>query len=305
MISTKYLIVICGPTASGKTTLAIQLAQHFKTVVLSADSRQFYRELFIGTAKPTAEELTAVPHHFIDSLSIHDTYSAGDFERDALQLLDELFLQHEVVVMAGGSGLFIKAVCEGLDQYPEVPESIRTTLINQLETEGLPSLLEELKTADSAYYATVDKQNPHRVIRALEVCRASGKPFSKFHNHQKKERPFNVLKIGLDWDRAVLYERINQRVDLMMEAGLLKEVERLAEFQELNSLQTVGYKELFSFLNGNETLEKAVELIKRNTRRYAKRQLTWFRKEAGLKWFPVENTSQIAPWIEKQIADNV
>lgn len=304
MSANKQLIVICGPTASGKTALSIQIASHFKTAVLSADSRQFYREMNIGTAKPTTEELNSVPHHFINSLSIKDTYSAGDFERDALSLLDQLFEKHQVVVMAGGSGLFIKAVCEGLDQFPDVPESVRTELMNQLETEGLEPLARELKKQDPDYFAQVDQSNPHRIIRALEVCRASGEPFSKFQQQSRKERPFDVIKIALDWNREALYQRINQRVDLMMEEGLLKEVKRLVDFQELNSLQTVGYKELFGFLNGEITQEKAVELIKRNTRRYAKRQLTWFRKEQGLKWFKLEETGQIIPWIEEQLKDN-
>jgi len=303
MVSNKFLIVICGPTASGKTALAIQVAQHFNTVVLSADSRQFYREMNIGTAKPTTEELAAVPHHFIDSLSVADNYSAGDFERDALKLLDQLFLQHEVVAMAGGSGLFIKAVCEGLNSYPEVSEEIRNSLIQELKNNGLEPLQQELKTADPKYFATVDQQNPHRILRALEVCRASGKTFSEFQQQEKKERHFNPLFVALDWDRKVLYDRINQRVDEMMEEGLLAEVKSLSEFQKLNSLQSVGYKELFSYLNGHETLETAVTLIKRNTRRYAKRQLTWFRKEKALQWFAVTNKGNVVPWIEQQMTD--
>lgn len=296
----KHLVVVCGPTASGKTALAIQIARHFDTVVLSADSRQFYREMNIGTAKPTSEELNAVPHHFVNSLSIKDQYSAGDFERDALQLLEKLFEKNEVVVMAGGSGLFIRAVCKGLDSYPEVPEEIRAALIQKLETDGLLSLLEELKTADPDYYKTIDKQNPHRVTRALEVCRASGKPFTYFQQQTKKERPFTTLKVALDWNREQLYTRINHRVDLMIRAGLVEEVKKLADFQQLNPLQTVGYKELFSYLNGSESLERAVELIKRNTRRYAKRQLTWFRKEEGLKWFKLRQKEDVIPWIEER-----
>ncbi len=295
-----HLIVVCGPTASGKTALAIQIAKHYNTVVLSADSRQFYREMNIGTAKPTSEELAAVPHHFVNSLSIQDQYSAGDFERDALQLLEKLFKKHEVVVMAGGSGLFIRAVCEGLDSFPVVPEEIRTKLTQQLETDGLPSLLDELKTADPDYYNMVDKQNPHRVIRALEVCRASGKPFVHFQQQTKKKRPFTTLKVALDWDRQELYDRINHRVDLMIEAGLVDEVKKLSDFQQLNSLQTVGYKELFGYLNGSETLERTIDLIKRNTRRYAKRQLTWFRKENGLKLFALNKIDDVVPWIEEQ-----
>lgn len=302
MIGNKYLIVICGPTASGKTALAIRVAKHFNTAILSADSRQFYREMSIGTAKPTKEELSAAPHHFINSLSVTQAYSAGDFEQNALKLLDELFSDHQVVVMAGGSGLFIKAVCEGLDSYPTVPKEIREELMDQLEKNGIEMLQQELEQTDPDYYKIVDRQNPHRVIRALEVCRASGKTFSHFQQHAIKKRSFKTIKVGPNWNREQLYDRINKRVDEMMKNGLLEEVKRLAEFQTLNSLQTVGYKELFSHLNGEITLEAAVDLIKRNTRRYAKRQLTWFRKEKGLEWFDIDTLEHVVPWIEEQIA---
>ena len=286
-----------GATASGKTGLAIRLAQHFQTEILSADSRQFYREMSIGTAKPTPAELAQVPHHFIDSLSIFDPYTVGDFERDALDKLRSLFEQHQVVILAGGSGLFIRAVLEGLDDFPEVPEETKQQLQQAYEEQGLPFLQRELQEKDPTYYAEVDLENPVRVLRALGVIRASGQAFSSFRQGQTKERFFEPICVLLDWDRALLYQRINQRVDLMMEEGLLEEARRLFPHRQLNALQTVGYQELFDHFAGQHDLETAIELIKRNSRRYAKRQGTWFRKRPVWQGFPPQDWDALLAFI--------
>ena len=274
----KYLIIVGGATATGKTRMAIELARHFDTEILSADSRQFYREMTIGTAKPNAEELAAAKHHFIDSLSIQDAYSVGDFEQDALQVLDTIFEKKDVAIMAGGSGLFIRAVCEGLDEFPEVPTVVRSQLAAEFKENGLSFLQKELAEKDPDYFGKVDIQNPVRLIRALSVIRVSGQPFSNFLNQEKPKRNFTPIYVLLDMDRAHLYDKINRRVDLMMENGLLEEAKNLHPFKNLTALQTVGYQELMEYFDGNWTLEKAVEMIKQNSRRYAKRQMTWFRK---------------------------
>jgi len=281
----KYLIVVGGPTASGKTGLGIRLAKHFDTEILSADSRQFYREMSIGTAKPTPEELAQAKHHFIDNLSVHDTYSVGDYEREAMLVLEKLFEKNDVAVMVGGSGFFIRAVCEGLDSFPKIPADIREELNQLFENEGIASLQTELQQLDPEYYAQVDTQNPKRLLRALEVCRATGQPFSHFHNKEKPPRPFVPIYIGLDWDREILYERINKRVEMMIDEGLEEEARDLHALQHLTALQTVGYQEWFDFFDGKIDREEAIRLIKRNSRRYAKRQLTWFRKVEEMKWF--------------------
>ncbi len=281
----KFLLVIGGPTASGKTKIAIKLAQHFKTEVISADSRQFYREMTIGTAKPSEQELQQAPHHFINSFSIHDAYTVGDFERDALALLNRLFKTHQMVVMTGGSGLFIRAVCEGLDEFPEVPGAIREKWQKAFEEKGLAYLQKQLEILDPAYFKKVDIYNSRRLIRALEVCDVSGKPYSFFLNENSKERDFTPIYIKLEWERALLYDRINQRVDQMMENGLQEEARNLYPFRKLKPLQTVGYQELFDFFEGNASLSEAVDLIKQNSRRYAKRQMTWFRKREAWKAF--------------------
>ncbi|MEM9921117.1 MAG: tRNA (adenosine(37)-N6)-dimethylallyltransferase MiaA [Bacteroidota bacterium] len=293
-----YLLVIAGPTASGKTSMAIRLAKHFKTVILSADSRQFYRELSIGTAKPTEEERAQAPHYFIDSLSIQDDYSVGDYERDALELLRKLFEKHPLVILTGGSGLFIKAVCEGLDEFPEVPEAVRAELEQLLEAQGILALQEELRLSDPTYYEQVDLHNPSRLIRALSVIRSSGLPFSHFRQQQPKPRFFTPLYTKLEMDRDLLYERINRRVDQMMKAGLLEEVRRVAPFRHLNALQTVGYQEFFDHFDGFYDLVAAVELVKRNSRRYAKRQLTWLRKQDHWKGFASGDVEGVVRWIE-------
>jgi tRNA dimethylallyltransferase len=283
MTARKYLIVVGGPTASGKTGLAIRLARHFQTGVISGDSRQFYREMNIGTAKPSDEELQQAPHYFINSLSIEQDYSAGNFERDGLQLLEQLFREKDIVVMAGGSGLYIKALCEGFDPFPEAPLSVRREVELQYETEGIESLREALRQADPEYYREVDLNNPHRLIRALAVIRASGRPFSEFRTRKTVERPFTPIYLQLSWPRGALYERINRRVDQMIKTGLIEEARGLYPQRRLTALQTVGYQELFDHFEGKTGFEEAVNLVKQNSRRYAKRQLTWMRRDGFWK----------------------
>jgi tRNA dimethylallyltransferase len=282
----KTLLVVVGPTGIGKTALAVQLAKHFKTEILSADSRQFYREMEIGTALPNNEELQLATHHLIQHKSIRDTYTVGDFEREALALLDQLYIDHDLVIMVGGSGLYIDAILNGMDSFPDIEPSIREVLNKELDQHGLDLLQQELTAVDPIYAQKVDLQNPQRVLRALEVWRATGKPYSSFLGRKKTARPFKTVIIGIEADREVVYNRINNRVDGMMAAGLLKEAIGLKEFKALNALQTVGYKELFQYLDGNCTLEEAVEEIKKNTRRFAKRQGTWFRKNKAIIWVP-------------------
>lgn len=294
---TKTLIVIAGPTAIGKTGLAVFLAKQLKTEIISFDSRQFYKEMKIGTAVPSEKELAEVPHHFIQNLSIHDEYTVGDFEQDALEKLDELFQKYDAVVMAGGSGLFEKAVTEGLDEFPEVDKTIRQNLIYEFDIYGIEALQKELFQVDPVYHQLVDIQNPVRIIRALEIYRGTGKPFSSFRKNNKVKRDFNVLKIGLELPRKEIYERIDSRVDLMMEEGLLDEVKSLYKFKNLNSLQTVGYRELFDYLDETVNLDFAVEEIKKNTRRYAKRQLTWYRKDERVNWFSPHEKEEILSYI--------
>ncbi len=279
------LICVVGPTAIGKTKLAIEIAKHYNTEILSVDSRQFYKEMTIGTAVPTEEELAAAPHHFIQDRSIFQDYSVGDFEIDALQLLDKLFLKHQVLVMVGGSGLYVDAVTKGLNKFPDIPKGIRETLNSIYLEQGIEPLQNELKLKDPDYYESVDLQNHHRIIRALEVCRASNTCYSSFLNAEKDFRSFSTIYIGLTADREVIYDRINKRVDIMVEEGLIEEAQKLYPYKDLNALQTVGYKELFSFIDGTYTKEKAIEEIKKNTRRFAKRQATWFRKNKAIEWF--------------------
>lgn len=281
----KTLLTIVGPTAIGKTRMAIALATHFGTEILSCDSRQFFKELRIGTAVPSAEELAQVPHHFIQHKSIFESYSVGDFERDAIALLDKLFKKHDVVVMVGGSGLYAKAIIDGLDDFPEVDEVIRQELNEAYAQKGIGYLQELLKTLDEVQYNQMDVQNPQRLIRALEVCRASGKPYSSFLQRKEKQRDYTSVQIGLTADRTEVYERINKRVDMMLEEGLLIEAQDMMPYKHLNALQTVGYKELFSFFEGECSFEAAIEAIKMNTRRFAKRQFTWFQKDKRIKWF--------------------
>ena len=293
------LLYIAGPTASGKTSLAIALAKHFKTEIISCDSRQFYREMNIGTAVPTAEELKQVPHHFVQHLSIHDPYSVGDYTRDALALLPQLFQAHEVVIMVGGSGMYADAVMYGLDEFPEVDPAIRPQLTAIYQQEGIEVLQDLLREHDIRHYHIVDKQNPHRLIRALEISLSAGKPYSSFLGKKQIPDFFTAKTVVIDWEREQLYERINQRVDLMVEAGLEEEARGLLEHQQLNALQTVGYREWF---NGQWDREKAIEEIKKNSRRYAKRQTTWFRRStealriAGGEEL-TKSVEKIAAWI--------
>ena len=280
-----FLVNIIGPTAIGKTSLSLHLAKHFNTGIISADSRQFYREMKIGTAVPEKWELEEAPHHFIQHISIEQDYSVGDFEKEAIQKLEELFKQQQVVVMVGGSGLYIKAVTEGLDDFPEVDPKIRENLNRHLQKDGIDWLQQKLFVLDPDYYKEADVQNPHRLIRALEICISTGRTFSSYLDKEKKERSFQTINIGLTADREIIYHRINQRVDIMLEKGLVEEARALYPRRELNALNTVGYKELFKFFEGDWDLETATAEIKKNTRRFAKRQLTWFRKDDSITWF--------------------
>lgn len=298
----KFLICIVGPTAIGKTSLSISLAREFSTSIISADSRQFFKEMNIGTAVPSKEELDAAPHYFIQHRSIEEPYSVGDYERDALQLLEKLFAGQNVVILVGGSGLYVDAVTQGLDYFPEVDPKIRQSLNRRLETESLRALQQELKQRDPEYYSKVDLQNPHRVMRALEISIGTNKPYSSFLKGTQSQRGFTPIYVGLDGQREEVYDRINSRVDIMMQQGLLQEAERLFPMRHLTALNTVGYKELFRFFEGSSTLEQAVTDIKTNTRRFAKRQLTWYRKKNDILWFDFQTPhSGIATVIRQQI----
>ena len=285
MNSKNFLITIVGPTAIGKTALSIQLAKHFKSDIISCDSRQFYKEMTIGTAVPEEKELAAAKHHFIQNRSIFEDYNVGEFERDTLTKLDALFLENPIQIMVGGSGLYVDAVLKGLDYFPKVDLKIRQQLTLELETEGLEFLQKKLKELDIETYNTITIDNPKRVIRALEICIGTGTPYSTFKNKPKTPRNFTSIKIGLNTDREIIYTRINKRVDSMIENGLLEEAKKLHQNKELNALQTVGYRELFSFFDGDFTKEFAISEIKKNTRRFAKRQLTWFKRDEETVWF--------------------
>lgn len=285
----KTLIVIAGPTASGKTAFAIEMAKALSTVIISADSRQFYKEMSIGTAAPTEEELSQAKHYFIHHISIEDKYDVADYEHDVLQLLDELFVAHDVVIMTGGSGLFIDAVCNGIDNMPDTLPIIREKVKQLYDKSGLQALQDEVQRLDPEYFALVDKQNPRRLQRALEVCYQTGQPFSAFRKGDAVQRDFAIKKYALLWDRQHLIERIDQRVDLMMQQGLLEEAQALYSQRHLNSLNTVGYKELFAYLDGQCTLQEAIEQIKTHTRQYAKRQMTWLRKDTSYHWIKPED----------------
>jgi tRNA dimethylallyltransferase len=293
----KYLIVILGPTGVGKTRVAIEVAKKLKTEIISCDSRQIYRELRIGTAVPTDNELAEVKHHFIRSKSIHEYYNASMFEFEAMDLLDELFKKYTKVVMVGGSGLYINAVCYGIDELPTIDPGLRKELAEKYKNEGIESIRKQLKFLDPEYYSVVDLKNHKRILKALEVTIMTGKPYSSFLLHQIKERFFKILKIGLSMERDELYKRINERVDRMIANGLLQEAEKHYEDRNLNSLNTVGYKELFEYLDNKITFENAIELIKKNTKNYARKQLTWFRKEKDIKWFNHDETDKIIEFI--------
>lgn len=305
MESNNILFTILGPTAIGKTALSIQLAQHFNTEILSADSRQFYKEMRIGTAVPSQRELQAATHHFIQHISIEQTYSVGHYEREAISKLHELFTSHEHLILVGGSGMYVDAVLYGLDHFPEVKVGTREMLQELLKKESIVALQNMLKEKDPAYYNEVDIHNSQRVTRALEVCLSSGKPFSSFRNQSKPPRHFTSLKIGLTAERTLIYDRINQRVDRMMEEGLLQEAQNLLSRKHVNALQTVGYRELFEYFEGKVSLEKAVENIKTNTRRFAKRQLTWYRKDPTIHWFDYKTPlEEILEYIKKNTLPN-
>lgn len=297
-----YLITVIGATAIGKTALSIKLAQHFNTEIISCDSRQFYKEMTIGTAVPSREELASAPHHFIQNKSIFEDYSVGQFEKDALKKLDELFSKNNIVIMVGGSGLYTNAVLEGFDDFPDINPEIRKKLNKQIENGELKILQNQLKELDAKSYQTIEIENPHRLIRALEICIGTGKPYSSFKNKDKTKRNFIPIKIGLTADREVMYDRINQRVAMMLQEGLLDEAKKLVPHKELNALQTVGYRELFDYFDGKCTLEFAIEEIKKNTRRFAKRQVTWNRKDESIHWFDFKtSTSEIIKKIETLI----
>lgn len=287
------LLVIAGPTASGKTALSIEIAKYFNADIISCDARQFYREMNIGTAKPSADEMAVAKHHFVDTHSVEDNYSAGDYEKDVLNFLDTYFKNKKVAVMVGGSGLFMRVVCEGVDSYPEIPENIRQELKDKFEKEGIVPLQEELLKSDPDYYAKVDLNNPHRIIRALEVCRTSNLPFSSFQGKERQKRPFQVLKFALDWNREVLYDRINRRVDKMLAEGLEAEALELYPKKHLNALQTVGYQEFFDFFDGKMSRAEAIEKIKQHSRNYAKRQVTWLKKEKDIHWIEMPSNIEL------------
>lgn len=292
------LIVVVGPTGSGKTALAVELARHYSAPIISTDSRQVYRGMAIGTAQPTKEELSATTHYFIACREPEDEYNCGRYEVDALELLDKLFKEHDYVVAVGGSGLYVQALCSGMDRLPEADEQLRAELKQRLANEGLSSLVDELRKLDPSYAEQVDIQNPARVMRALEVCLTTGRPYSEQRLGVEAERSFNIVKVGTDMPRDVLYERIDRRVDMMVAEGLIDEVRALLPKRDLNALQTVGYRELFDYFDGVCTLEEAIELIKRNSRRYAKRQLTWFRRDSAIAWFSPNDLCPIIEYID-------
>ena len=293
----KKLIVITGPTAVGKTALCLDVAKHFHIPIINADSRQIFRELKIGTAPPTEAQMQQVHHDFVGILGLDDYYSASLFEQQVLELLDRQFLSSDYALMAGGSMMYIDAVCDGIDDIPTIDDQTRTTMKQRLADEGLEALCDELRQRDPEYYEIVDRQNPRRVVHALEICLMTGKTYTSFRKREKRQRPFNIIKIGLNRPREELYERINRRVDQMMADGLLEEAKALYPKRHLNALNTVGYKELFDYIDGRWPLEEAVERIKGNTRRYARKQLTWFKKDESIRWFHPDETETIIKYI--------
>ena len=299
-MSKKHLISIIGPTASGKTSLAIELAKTYNTEIISADSRQFYKKMDVGTAKPTIEEMDGVKHHFIDTLDVNEKYNAGKFEEDALQTLDKIFETKDVAIMVGGSGLYINAVLFGIDPFPEIPRETRLKALHFYKENGLQALRDEIRSLDPKYFLEVDLDNPRRLMRALEVCYATGQPYSDFTGQRAKKRNFEPIKIAYQWERELLYNRINDRVDLMIDNGLIAEVQSLATFKNEDALNTIAYKEIFEFLDGHLSKEDAIDLIKQNTRRYAKRQMTWFKKDENINWFtPAANIEDFIIFIER------
>lgn len=297
----KTLIVLLGPTGVGKTDISITIANHFNTVITSSDSRQVYRELSIGTAVPEKEQLEAVKHYFIHTHSIHDYFSSWEFETQTLELLAQLFQNKDQVLMVGGSMMYIDAVCNGIDDIPTIDPELRKEVFERYEKEGIESIRMQLKQLDPIFYNQVDLKNAKRVIHAVEVCLMAGKPYSELRTNSRKERDFRIIKIGLNRDREELYDRINRRVDQMIEQGLVEEAKAVFEYRHYNSLNTVGYKELFDYFEGKISLEEAIELIKRNSRRYAKRQLSWFRRDGAIQWFHPEQEREIIDFLENRI----
>lgn len=300
----KTLIVITGPTAVGKTALCLEIAKHFDIPIINADSRQIYRELRIGTAQPTKEQMQEVKHYFVGTLGLDDYYSASLFEQQVLECLEQQFLTNDYALLSGGSMMYIDAVCDGIDDIPTIDDETRALMKQRLADEGLEALVEELRRLDPEYYEIVDRQNPRRVVHALEICTMTGKTYTSFRKREKRQRPFQIIKIGLNRPREELYDRINQRVDQMMADGLLEEARNLYPLRHLNALNTVGYKELFDHLEGRWPLEEAVERIKGNTRRYARKQLTWYKKDERMKWFHPQETEQIISYISHYEREN-
>ena len=297
-----FLIILLGPTGVGKTELSLRIAEHFGSPIISSDSRQLYKDLPIGTAAPTAEQMARVQHYLVGTLSLTDYYSASNFEEDVITLLGKLHQTHPAVIMTGGSMMYIDAVTKGIDDIPTVTPEIRSTIYKQYETEGLAPILEELKKADPIHYEEVDRSNYKRVIHAVEICRMTGKPYSSFRTNTKKERPFRIIQVGLNREREELYERINRRVDQMMADGFLEEARRVFPYRNLNSLNTVGYKELFNYLDGTWTLDFAIEKIKRNSRVYARKQMTWFKRDTEIKWFHSDEEKAILAYLDAETA---
>jgi len=296
------LIVLIGPTGVGKTELSLSIAEHFHTSILSSDSRQLYADLKIGTAAPTPEQLARVPHHFVGTLKLTDYYSAAQYEADVMKKLEELFSLNEVVVLTGGSMMYVDAICKGIDDIPTGDKETRELMLQKYAEEGLDHLCAELKLLDPEYYQIVDLKNPKRVIHALEICYMTGKSYTSFRTQSTKKRPFRIIKIGLTREREELYERINRRVDEMLDAGLLEEVKAVYPYKELNSLNTVGYKELFKYLDGEWTLEFAIEKIKQNSRIYSRKQMTWFKRDNEIHWFHPDQKEEIMNYINEQLA---
>ena len=297
----KTLLILLGPTGVGKTDLSIEIAKYYDTEIISCDSRQIYKEMKIGTAVPDQQILATIPHHFIQSHSIHDYYNASKFEIEVLEKLELLFQKKDVVLMTGGSMLYIDALCKGIDDLPEVDEELRKSLMDRMESEGIESLRNELRYHDPVYYSEVDLRNPKRILHALEICLMTGSPYSSFRTNKSKKRDFNIIKLGLNRDRKVLYNRINQRVDEMFNEGLEQEARILFSYRQLNSLNTVGYRELFEYFDGKMTLEEAKERIKANSRKYARKQLTWFRRDPEITWFTPDMKDDIIAFADQQL----
>jgi tRNA dimethylallyltransferase len=298
------LIVVLGPTGVGKSDVSIKLAKHFHSEIISADSRQFFRELSIGTAVPSSEDLKAVPHHFIQTKSIHDYYNVSEYESEAIQLIEQLFQHKNPLLLTGGSMLYVDTICKGIDDIPTVNPEVRKEVIKWYEENGIEALRQRLREIDPEYYAIVDQNNPKRLLHAVEIQQMTGLTFTSFRKNTVKDRPFSILKIGINQERKILYERINQRVERMMELGLVDEVRAVYPFRNLNSLNTVGYKELFSYLDGDCTLAEAVDLIQRNTRKYARKQLTWFRRDTEINWFEPDQLSEIISFIDQKLKND-